>query len=130
MVESSIYTGIWINWSKGPILGATLTTTSKDGFLLASFLALFVRMVGSHFWSVLCFVIHQLYGTIIDFMRILQALSSHSPRLLKSRVDSKQYTCTKSIFLITSSDALAQEVQPSQDRLPLWPHICGPNIRR
>jgi hypothetical protein len=60
MAESSIYTGFWINWSKGPILGATLTTTSQDGFLLVSFLALFVRMVGGHFWSVLCFVMHQL----------------------------------------------------------------------
>src|SRR5277367_4316988 len=60
MAELSIYTGFWINWSKGPILGATLTTTSQDGFLLVSFLALFVRMVGGHFWSVLCFVMHQL----------------------------------------------------------------------
>src|SRR2546421_690877 len=60
-------------------------------------------------------------GTIIDLMRILQALpllsngEPHSPGLLKSRIDSKQYTCTKLIFLITSSDTLAQEVQPSQD---------------
>src|SRR5436305_11055473 len=60
MAEASIYTGFWINWSKGPILGITLTTTSQNGFLLVSFLALFVRMVGSHFWSVLCFVMHQL----------------------------------------------------------------------
>src|ERR1700722_3546927 len=60
MAESSIYTDFWINWSKGPILGTTLTTTSQDGFLLVSFLALFVRMVGGHFWSVLCFVMHQL----------------------------------------------------------------------
>ena len=60
MAESTIYTGFWVNWSKGPILGATLTTTSQHGFLLVSFLALFVRMVGGHFWSVLCFVMHQI----------------------------------------------------------------------
>jgi hypothetical protein len=60
MAESTIYTGFWVNWSKGPILGTTLTTTSQHGFLLVSFLALFVRMVGGHFWSVLCFVMHQI----------------------------------------------------------------------
>lgn len=60
MAASTIYTGFWVNWSKGPILGATITTSSQQGFLLVSFLALFVRMVGGHFWSVLCFVMHQL----------------------------------------------------------------------
>ena len=49
-----------MNWSKGLILGATVTTSSQYGFLLVAFLALFVRMVGGHFWSVLCFIMHQL----------------------------------------------------------------------
>ena len=60
MAESTIYTGFWMNWSKGPILGATLTTTSQHGFLLVAFLAMFVRTVGGHFWSLLCFLMHQL----------------------------------------------------------------------
>ncbi len=40
-------------------MGATLTTTGSQGFLLVSFLTLFVRMAGGHFWSILCFVLHQ-----------------------------------------------------------------------
>jgi hypothetical protein len=49
-----------MNWSKGPISGATVTTSSQHGFLLVSFLALSVRMLGGHFWSVLRFIMHQL----------------------------------------------------------------------
>ena len=59
MSNATIFVGSWINWSSGPVFGATLTTTGSQGFLLVSFLTLFVRMAGGHFWSILCFIIHQ-----------------------------------------------------------------------
>src|ERR1700733_6334066 len=60
MSNIPILTGTWTNWSKGPILGATLTTASAQGFLLVSFLTLFVSMSGDHLWSILCFIMHQM----------------------------------------------------------------------
>ncbi|KAL9620727.1 MAG: hypothetical protein Q9160_004740 [Pyrenula sp. 1 TL-2023] len=63
MAEAYIHTGFWINHSKGHILGATLTVPPRDGALLVSFLALYVRMVGTQLWSLLCFVLHQLRST-------------------------------------------------------------------
>ena len=51
--------GTWMNWTKGPILGATITIDLRDGALLISFLALFVRLVGSHAWSIFCYMFHQ-----------------------------------------------------------------------
>lgn len=60
---AEVYTGFWVNWSKGLIGGATITTNGQHGFYLVSFLTLFVRMVGGRAWSVLCFVIHQLNST-------------------------------------------------------------------
>lgn len=63
MSNASVITGPWINWSQGAVVGATWTTTGSHGFLLVSFLTLFVRMAGGHFWSILCFVLHQLKST-------------------------------------------------------------------
>ena len=57
--EQSIYTGTWINWSKGRALGSTLTLSSQNGGLLVAFLALFVSFAGTSFFRVTCFVIHQ-----------------------------------------------------------------------
>lgn len=58
--DVAVYTGFWINWSKGPISGATITTNGQHGFYLVSFLTLFVRMAGGHLWSIICFTIHQI----------------------------------------------------------------------
>lgn len=55
-----IYTGFWTNWSRGPIRGATLTTPRQGGTVLIALLALFVSIVGSHFWNIVCFCLH--YG--------------------------------------------------------------------
>lgn len=60
MADSYIYTGVWLNWAKGPILGATLTTSHSNGLYLVSFLTMFVRMAGGHLWSIICFALHQL----------------------------------------------------------------------
>lgn len=58
--DQLIYTGVWINWTYGPIKGATITLTHRGAGLLTAFLALFVGVVGSRFWRLFCFVAHSL----------------------------------------------------------------------
>ncbi|GFF34148.1 hypothetical protein IFM46972_04136 [Aspergillus udagawae] len=57
------YTGPWINWSEGPIRGATLTLSQKHAGVLSAFLAILVSFAGSLFWIILSFAIHQAYTT-------------------------------------------------------------------
>lgn len=54
-----IYTGPWINWSHGLILGSTVTLSARDGGLLTSFLGVFVTVVGGALWRILSFIFHQ-----------------------------------------------------------------------
>lgn len=58
-----IYTGFWTDWSHGPTFGVTLTLDRRDGTLLIALLALFVSVVGTSFWRISCFVLHQLFST-------------------------------------------------------------------
>ncbi|KAI0530167.1 hypothetical protein GGR58DRAFT_525224 [Xylaria digitata] len=62
-MENSVYLGLWTNWSRGPILGPTLTTTKSYGNLLIAFVAVFITFVASRFWRVLCLVLHRCYST-------------------------------------------------------------------
>jgi hypothetical protein len=57
------YSGAWINWSEGPIRGATLTLSQKHAGVLSAFLAILVSFAGSLFWIILSFAIHQAYTT-------------------------------------------------------------------
>ena len=54
-----IYTGHWINWSRGAILGSTLTLSTRDGGLLTAFIAIFVTLAGAAFWKILSYLLHQ-----------------------------------------------------------------------
>ena len=56
---SYVYTGPWINWSRGAALGSTITLTQRDGGLLTAFLGIFVTSAGAAFWRILSFLIHQ-----------------------------------------------------------------------
>ena len=60
MSASSVYKGVWVNWSRGSILGWTLTTDSTEAQLLTSFLAVFVTATGSQSWKILAYLLHQL----------------------------------------------------------------------
>lgn len=51
--------GIWTNWSRGHIVGTTLTLTHRDGALLTAFLAVFITFVGTSFWRIASFILHQ-----------------------------------------------------------------------
>ncbi|KAI1505251.1 hypothetical protein F5X99DRAFT_430515 [Biscogniauxia marginata] len=65
--EDNVYLGTWINWSQSSaILGATFTTSRRQGDLLIAFTALFIPYVASRFWRILCFVFHTCYSTRQD----------------------------------------------------------------
>jgi len=53
-----VYLGVWTNWSKGAVLGRTLTLSRSDGNLLIAFFAFFVGFVGNRLWRILCFALH------------------------------------------------------------------------
>lgn len=55
----SAYTGVWTNWSHGRIFGLTLTLSHRNGAFLTAFLALFVTFVGTCFWRITKFALHQ-----------------------------------------------------------------------
>lgn len=56
---SPVYHGFWIDWSYGPIRGATLTVSLRDGSLISAFFVLFVSVATTRLWRVLSFIIHQ-----------------------------------------------------------------------
>ncbi|KAH6687315.1 hypothetical protein F5X68DRAFT_268761 [Plectosphaerella plurivora] len=59
-MTTEIYTGQWTDWSRGRVLGATLTLSSRDGAILVAFLAFFVTIVGTRTWIIVSFVAHQI----------------------------------------------------------------------
>ncbi|KAL1855676.1 hypothetical protein Daus18300_011057 [Diaporthe australafricana] len=62
-VQYDVYLGAWTNWSRGRILGATLTLESRYGLLLLSFTATFVGFVASRFWRIITLILHRIYST-------------------------------------------------------------------
>ena len=58
-----VYLGLWTNWSRGRVMGATLTLRQSDANLLIAFMAFFIALVASRFWRIICFVLHRLYST-------------------------------------------------------------------
>ncbi|OTA94888.1 hypothetical protein M434DRAFT_381929 [Hypoxylon sp. CO27-5] len=62
-MDDYVYLGTWTNWSRGPILGRTLTTTKEYGNLLIAFTAFFVAFIASRCWRIFCLVLHRWYST-------------------------------------------------------------------
>ncbi|KAL9131416.1 MAG: hypothetical protein Q9217_000630 [Psora testacea] len=58
--DSYIYTGPWINWSHGLVLGSTITLSQRNGGLLTAFLGIFVTAAGASCWRILSYALHQL----------------------------------------------------------------------
>jgi hypothetical protein len=56
--ENSVFLGVWTDWSHGPIFGATLTLTQRNGGFLIAFIALFVTLAGGRFWTIAAFITH------------------------------------------------------------------------
>ncbi|KAI1427362.1 hypothetical protein F5Y12DRAFT_792384 [Xylaria sp. FL1777] len=55
----TVYLGLWTNWSRGSVLGRTLTVSRRDGDLLIAFTAFFIAFVGSRFWRIACLAAHR-----------------------------------------------------------------------
>ncbi|KAK6860388.1 hypothetical protein PG995_004024 [Apiospora arundinis] len=60
---TQVYLGAWTNWSRGTVMGATLTLTREQGNLLIAFTALFIPFVASRFWRIFAIIFHQCYST-------------------------------------------------------------------
>ncbi|KAI9668603.1 MAG: hypothetical protein M1831_001042 [Alyxoria varia] len=56
---TAIYTGTWVNWSKGPIFGSQITLNAQSAQVLSSFLGIYVTYVGVQLWQILSFALHQ-----------------------------------------------------------------------
>lgn len=59
MTSGDVYTGHWVRWARGSVMGSTLTLTTRDGSFMVAFLAIFVSFVGGQFWGILSFLLHQ-----------------------------------------------------------------------
>jgi hypothetical protein len=53
-----VYLGVWTNWSRGRVLGSTLTLSRQNGDLLIAFAAFFVAFVGTRTWRIACLILH------------------------------------------------------------------------
>lgn len=62
-VKYGVYLGIWTNWSRGRVLGATLTLSREDGNYVLAFTAFFIGLVSTRFWRILCFILHNSFST-------------------------------------------------------------------
>ncbi|KAI0521637.1 hypothetical protein F5B22DRAFT_545558 [Xylaria bambusicola] len=58
-----VYTGFWTDWSRGKVLGSTLTLTREDANLLIAFVAFFLTVVTAQLWSIACFASHSFLST-------------------------------------------------------------------
>ncbi|KAK8859427.1 hypothetical protein PGQ11_010161 [Apiospora arundinis] len=56
--DAQVYLGVWTNWSRGSVMGSTLTMTKASGNILIAFTAIFIPFVASRLWKMLCFTIH------------------------------------------------------------------------
>ncbi|KAI7775669.1 hypothetical protein LA080_006451 [Diaporthe eres] len=52
--KDDVYLGPWINWSRGPVMGATLTLNGREGKLLLAFTAVFIGVATGRLWRIAC----------------------------------------------------------------------------
>lgn len=62
-VQNSVHLGTWTNWSRGKVMGATLTLGRSDGSLLIAFTAIFIGIVTGRLWRLACYIFHRCYST-------------------------------------------------------------------
>lgn len=58
-----IYLGVWTNWSRGSVMGLTLTMTRNNADLLIALVAFYVAFVGGRIWRVFCFACHSIVSS-------------------------------------------------------------------
>lgn len=62
-VKYGVHLGMWTNWSRGRVMGSTLTLSREDGNYLISFTAFFIGLVSTRFWRIMCFILHNSFST-------------------------------------------------------------------
>lgn len=119
-VEPQVYIGTWTNWSRGKILGATLTLTQVNGSFLIAFLALFVSFAGTSFFRLTCFALHHI-------------LSSRNPEddvyhqrqaILRNSASGSNAFCSLSSLLWSHRHQTKQETHPFKRVAPLLLHAA------
>ncbi|KAI1264352.1 hypothetical protein F5Y18DRAFT_436738 [Xylariaceae sp. FL1019] len=58
-----VHLGVWTNWSRGLILGRTLTLNVEDANLLIAFTGFFIAFVANRAWRIICFIFHRAHST-------------------------------------------------------------------
>ncbi|KAI1260978.1 hypothetical protein F5Y18DRAFT_440965 [Xylariaceae sp. FL1019] len=58
-----VHLGVWTNWSRGAVLGPTLTVTRQQGDLLIAFTALFITWVADRGWRILSLALHRCFSS-------------------------------------------------------------------
>ena len=51
--------GFWINWSQGPVMGRTITTSARTGTVVIAILTVLVTAAASQLWNLITFLYHQ-----------------------------------------------------------------------
>lgn len=84
--DGQVYLGAWTNWSRGSVMGATLTMTREQGNFLIAFTAFYIPFVVSRLWKTFALLFHQCYSTsdprdAIHHQRQVLLRSSPSPEV-------------------------------------------------
>src|ERR1700760_4402597 len=58
-LQNHVYLGFWTNWSRGVILGRTLTLSRENGAYLSSFITILVTFTGTATWKIIRFLLHR-----------------------------------------------------------------------
>ncbi|KUJ23520.1 uncharacterized protein LY89DRAFT_184506 [Mollisia scopiformis] len=61
--DLKVYVGFWVNYSKGAILGSTLTLPERNGVILIAAVAIFIQLIGLQSWGIIRFITHQFRTT-------------------------------------------------------------------
>ncbi|KUJ19582.1 uncharacterized protein LY89DRAFT_495585 [Mollisia scopiformis] len=61
--NTAIHVGFWTNYSKGVILGSTLTLNNRNAGILIAAIAIFIQLIGGQSWGIVRFIAHQLCTT-------------------------------------------------------------------
>lgn len=63
MANTNIFSGVWIDHSRNPVLGATITLNADWGQNLISAAAIVVQIIGIALWTIVAYTIHQKRAT-------------------------------------------------------------------
>ncbi|KAI0521205.1 hypothetical protein F5B22DRAFT_643933 [Xylaria bambusicola] len=59
-----VHIGAWTNWSRGSIMGATVTLTRQDAALVIAFTSTFLAFIATRVWRLFCFALHRYYSAM------------------------------------------------------------------